>query len=80
MFSKSTLLNTFIDTIDRIIQSQQPTRPTFNIADSNTDIAALAKKCWTNDQLDRPSFNEIKKFINIAKRKKYDIKKVFSLM
>ncbi|XP_060577414.1 atrial natriuretic peptide receptor 1-like [Ruditapes philippinarum] len=58
------------DTIDKILQSEHPTRPTFTDSESCNDIAALAKQCWSDPPVDRPPFYEIKKLIKIAKRKR----------
>ena len=56
--------------LERVAQRDQPTRPTFTQADSSSDIATLAKKCWADPPLDRPPFHEIKKLIKIAKLKR----------
>ncbi|XP_053381094.1 atrial natriuretic peptide receptor 1-like [Mercenaria mercenaria] len=58
------------DAIKRIINSDHTTRPTFTEYDLCEDIAVLAKLCWSEVQSDRPLFNEIKKFIKIAKIKR----------
>ena len=59
----------FVETIEELkLEQAVPLRPSFENACPFPEIANLAKECWKEKALERPSFAEIKKSLQEMQR------------